>query len=80
MTAEPITATPLDLDQDRSYVVRIERAGKVWNVSVPMTLDEAKAWKQNAENRRAGRLKATNDPWDRVPQRHFICRIQYEEV
>lgn len=80
MTAEPIAATPLDMDQDRSYVVRTERNGKVWCVTVPLTLAEAKAHKQDSEDRRTARLKKSNDAWDHVPQRYFICRIQYEEV
>lgn len=80
MTAVPLTPALQDLDAQNSYVVRTERAGKVWNVSVPLPLNEAQEMLDYSVSRRAARLKTTKDAWDRVPQRYFICRIQFEEI
>lgn len=78
MTTEPITAAITDLDP--AYIVRTERQGQVISVSVPVSQGEAEIILRDFNERRAARLKRSSDPWDHVPQRYFICRIQYEEV
>ena len=78
MTAEPITAAITDLDP--AYIVRTERRGQVTNVSVPVSRAEAEVILRDFNERRAARLKRSTDAWDHVPQRYFICHIQYEEV
>ncbi|USN13890.1 hypothetical protein KABACHOK_00540 [Brevundimonas phage vB_BpoS-Kabachok] len=80
MTAVSVSVSPAPVEQDKIYVVRIERSGKVWSVSVPMDLAEAQAFLKSANDRRTERLKTTKDAWDRVPQRYFIARINFEEI
>lgn len=80
MTNEPIASNPTDLDAAKSHVVRIERNGQVWSVSVPMTQAEAQVLKMSLEQRREARLKTSKDPYDKLPARYFICRIVFEEV
>lgn len=73
-------ASPTLQDLDPTHVVRIERQGRVWNVTVPMSLQEAQVQKVAYDERLAARLKVSKDPWDHVSQRYFVARIQYEEI